>query len=717
MPMSKLLKFIRQDLSPYILFPLTFVLCLSLVYLGSRPKQYALSINDVSPYDIEAPRNVVDRKATEKRALEARAQVPDVFSRSEEQSQQSLELVKAFINTVETARLDLPSQRAEHSDDREYMKSGSRKVYYADGLALKKTLAEDLGLMYSVPECVTLLVMPNHIFSLFADHTQAIAEAVMADNVSIKDLAGLINQQYTQSGSQHIDDQDIATLLQNSLRRMLDSNLIYNEEATRNARDEAYDRIMQNPSMINRGSRFISAGEVINENTYAILKDLSLVDTYTFDWLALAGQALMILLTLTIMTLCLQRLDPDLMKFNRPSLALLTAFFIPLLLTAYLGFNYQLSPPIYFTAVVVSAYFGFRAALVVSFSLIVICMPLVNFNPAFAMVAICGSILAAHYTRSISSKNIMAKLVLFIAASNLLAATSYLLMQGGKELSFGAYIASSVISGILSVVAAIGLMPLFEMLFQTVSPVTLIDLSQPGNPLLRRLFLEAPGTSQHSIMVANLADAAAEAIGADSLLCRVGAYYHDIGKLRNPLYFTENQYGYNPHDMLTPEESAEVIIRHPRDGRVMGKQHRLPEVVLDMIEEHHGTTVLEYFYNEAKQVAKAQGKPLPDETNFRYPGPLPSSPESAIIMLADSTQAAIKSVGKNDVEAAQQMIDRVFRIKIDQNQLKESGLSFADLDKIRQAFSQVYQGHFHERIKYPDEKTQDRQSSFGPATR
>ena len=246
-------------------------------------------------------------------------------------------------------------------------------------------------------------------------------------------------------------------------------------------------------------------------------------------------------------------------------------------------------------------------------------------------------------------------------------------------------------------------MPIYELISNTASPVKLIALSQPGQQLLKRLFLEASGTYSHSMMVANLSDSAAEAIGADALLCKVASYYHDIGKLENPEYFTENQHdGINPHDSLPIMKSVEIITAHPENGIKLGRKEHLPQAILDIIDEHHGTTYPGYFYNKALNEAKAKGLEEPSIENFRYRGHIPSSMESAIVMLADTTEAAVRSMNLHDPKSAEDLIRKLVKAKIEQDQLINSGLSFDDIEKVILAFKQVYAGLFHERIKYPD---------------
>ncbi len=250
--------------------------------------------------------------------------------------------------------------------------------------------------------------------------------------------------------------------------------------------------------------------------------------------------------------------------------------------------------------------------------------------------------------------------------------------------------------------SALGIQPVLEVLSSTVSATHLIKLAQPSQPLLRRLFLEAPGTYQHSMMVANLAEKGAEVIGADSLLVRVGAYYHDIGKMDHPEVFTENQTDYNPHDYLSPQESVSLIIGHVEGGLKTARRHRLPVALQQFIKEHHGNTLQASFFYKAQEEAEASGEAAPKEEDYRYPWPIPSSKETAIVMLADSLEAAIRSTQTKDLAGAEKVARNIVKIKNEQNQLINSGLSYQEVEALILSFVQTYQGQFHERVRYPD---------------
>ena len=254
-------------------------------------------------------------------------------------------------------------------------------------------------------------------------------------------------------------------------------------------------------------------------------------------------------------------------------------------------------------------------------------------------------------------------------------------------------------SGLCAAILCIGVQPILEWIFNLTTSAKLLELSNPNQPLLRRMLLEAPGSYHHSIIVANLAETAASAIGANGLLARVGAYYHDVGKLKRPIYFKENQLtGDNPHDRTDPRVSAAILTAHTRDGYQMGLKARLPEPILDIIRQHHGDSPMVFFYDKA---VKLYGDKV-DINAFRYEGPRPRSREAAVVMLADTIEAAARALPTPDPEKVDALIRKLVRAKMADGQLDESELTFADLDRICRAFQSVLSGVFHERIEYPD---------------
>jgi putative nucleotidyltransferase with HDIG domain len=260
---------------------------------------------------------------------------------------------------------------------------------------------------------------------------------------------------------------------------------------------------------------------------------------------------------------------------------------------------------------------------------------------------------------------------------------------------------ASVSNGGLSAILTLGGFFLLGSVFDITTPLRLMELARPTHPLLRQLLLKAPGTYHHSLLVSNMAEQAAEQIGADALLSRVGAYYHDIGKTVRPYFFVENQAdGINVHDRLDPKTSAQIIVSHTKDGLDLARKYRLPGKIQEFIAQHHGVGTVSYFYQQALQHEGGAG--TANEDDFRYPGPRPLSKEVAIVMLADGCESAVRSARPTSAEEIDELVRKVINDRLLRGELDDSDLTLRDLDKIREAFTSILQGVFHPRIKYPE---------------
>ena len=274
-----------------------------------------------------------------------------------------------------------------------------------------------------------------------------------------------------------------------------------------------------------------------------------------------------------------------------------------------------------------------------------------------------------------------------------------LVNHAADPLGVAQLLSGALVSGLGSGLLAFAGMAILGHVFGISTVFELRELGDPNHPLLRQLLLRTPGTYHHSLLVGNLAERAAEVIGADPLVARVGAYYHDIGKMRNPTAFIENQTGQNPHDELDPLVSAGIVGAHIKDGLALADRYRLPERIREMIPGHHGTSVVKYFFQIAQQRGQA-----PDERSFRYPGPRPHSKEAGIVMLADGTEASVRSLSEKNPETIRGMVDRIIDERVADGQLDECDLTFRDVDRIKDAFCELLLGVYHERIPYPEDR-------------
>lgn len=281
---------------------------------------------------------------------------------------------------------------------------------------------------------------------------------------------------------------------------------------------------------------------------------------------------------------------------------------------------------------------------------------------------------------------------------------------------------ASLLVGVITGGLVLGAMPLIENAFKVATDATLFELTDFNHPLLRRMQVEAPGTYHHSLMVANLAENAALAVQANPILCRACSLFHDIGKMSQPDYFTENQGGFdNPHSRQNPAMSALIIKSHVKEGIELAREHRLPKVIRDVVRQHHGTTLVKYFYHQAKQRLKQEKLPSgeleaePDESTYRYDGPRPRFKESAIIFFADSVEAAARSLPKVTHHSVEELLENIFQDRLEDGQLDECPLTLEEISRIKESFLKTSLNMLHSRIEYPDDdRSKKRQGSNAP---
>jgi putative nucleotidyltransferase with HDIG domain len=308
---------------------------------------------------------------------------------------------------------------------------------------------------------------------------------------------------------------------------------------------------------------------------------------------------------------------------------------------------------------------------------------------------------------------------LYVAISNTIVILMFRFFENSFDpLDLLTRLGSGWLNGVLSAGLSLLLFFILGNLTDTVTYIQLMELSRPTHPLLSDLLRRAPGTYHHSLLVGNLAENAAERIGANAFLCRIGAYYHDVGKMLRPYFFTENTPPgmVSLHDSLEPEVSAKIIISHVTDGLELAKKHRLPSVIRAFIAEHHGTEMVRYFYHKAVKAAEAAGEDgtSVDKSSFTYPGPIPQSKETAILMLADASEATVRSVEPQNSEEIDRIIRRTIDNRMKSGQLDDCDLTMHDLEQIRLAFIDVLQGVSHPRVKYPEQINETKIPDTGP---
>ncbi|MBN2407301.1 MAG: HDIG domain-containing protein [Elusimicrobia bacterium] len=331
---------------------------------------------------------------------------------------------------------------------------------------------------------------------------------------------------------------------------------------------------------------------------------------------------------------------------------------------------------------------------------------IVGFSLSTCFVFLAGGLAAIYSSRYVRNRRDLNRTWAYILAANIISITTVGLITGTHATHLGVNIGWGAANSLISVMIASGLLPIFESLFAITTNIRLLELGDFNQPLLKRLMLEAPGTYHHSLMVGNLAENACARIGANPLLARVGAYYHDIGKLVNPEYFIENQmHSRDKHKNLKPNISALILKRHVKEGLALAEEHKLDRIIKDMIAEHQGTTLIEYFYR--KVIEETKEEETVDKKEYRYPGPRPRTREAGVLMLADAVEAACRTLEEPTYSRISGLVTKVINNKFIDNQLNNCDLTLANLEEIQKSFIKTLSGIYHSRIEYPEDKEEN----------
>ncbi len=497
-------------------------------------------------------------------------------------------------------------------------------------------------------------------------------------------------------------------------RHFILANNMYDDSLTQAARDSSLVNVSRVESHISSGDLLIRRGVLVDAgqerilNAYAIeMQNLAAARGWFQAIMPLLGRMVLIGGIIILIYLFLLYFRPDVYWSNNKLLALLLIIGLELALVSFI--EAQLAPSIYLypiaiLSILVTVLFDARLGVVITLLVAILLGILHRFNFSLTLVTAMAGMVACFSAGEVRRRSEFYRIILYLSVSYVIIAfvvESLKLSPTGDVLTYCGYgLASAFIAPILT----IGILPLFESLFSFSTNITLLELADLNQPLLKRLAMEAPGTYHHSIIVGNLAEAAAKKIGANSLLARVGSYYHDIGKMEIPEYYVENQLGIkSKHEGLNPTMSALVLSSHVKKGRLIGEDAGLPDAVLGFVEEHHGTTLMKYFYNKALEMEL----PMEDDLEFRYPGPKPQSRETAIVMLADSTEAASRTLDKPTSARINNLIQKLINEKFASGELTECDLTLKDLNDIKLAFVSILIGVFHQRIPYPKREEEE----------
>ncbi|WP_274363261.1 HD family phosphohydrolase [Paenibacillus thermotolerans] len=597
---------------------------------------------------------------------------------------------------------------------------------------MKKRLAEQ---QYRFPE-EDLFKLPKVKASQLPEMEQAVIDIVnrlMSDPVSDASTIRVKVPELVNASS--VDSSFARGLVQELVRFVLTPNRFYDAKATEDAREKA---VRETETIyIEEGQPIVEKGQKITEEIYAKLEAANLIQNRDNNLLPRIGLIIMVLLFTGAIYAFVSSSRMSIKSDNRPLLMLLLIFAINAVAMKTVAIGQGIDPSIAYLApiamgtMLIAVLLDDQLALISSVIFGILSSIIFNTNPdilfdfeyGFAATVVGFVSMFAVRKASRRASILRAGLSVSIFSALTVGMLSLISESGSAEYQdMLLAIAYAFTGGLLTAVFVIGLMPFFEVTFGILSPLKLVELSNPNHPLLRKLLTEAPGTYHHSVMVGNLAEAAAEAVGADGLLCRVGSFYHDIGKTRRPGYFIENQMNReNPHDTLEPSVSKAIIVAHAKDGVDMLADAKIPKPIRDIAEQHHGTTLLKYFYFKAlKQLeekqAAANSESIGDketavaaetiqEADFRYPGPKAQTKEAAIVGIADCVEAAVRSMRNPTVEQIDGMVRKIIKDRLDDQQFHECDMTLKELDTIAKSMKETLLGIFHSRIEYPDNPT------------
>jgi cyclic-di-AMP phosphodiesterase PgpH len=692
-----------------LVFVILGVIVFTSMYGNVKPEKLDISLLTVAEKTIRSPATVEDRISTEKKRQEALEQVQDVYTLKREYSSNQVDLITSIFDSATEVNDEVEDERKKQDAiDGEPLDIIETTVE-EKVTKLKAKLTDRVIKDLSDRVFTALVQAGNDELAIAKDLTVTAINNVMNKRISADDV---------ENAKKSLEEELKFTTLNGDLknsaielgRYAVIQNEFYDPEATEELRKQAAESV--EPVKILQGQIIIEEGKLIRQEEYRQLELVGLLDNKQ-SYKPFVG--LMILITIILTSVYFyfyqmkeqpEKRQTNLLLFG---IVFILTFFILKIISMLQIFNYSgigYLFPAAMGGMLIKILIDEKLAILSSIIFSIFGSVLFNegvsgtLNFSVGIYILFSSLAGVLFLSDPKQRSKILQAGSFAAAINLFTIWALMFLPNGQfsGLEYGYYILTAIFSGIGSAVLTMGLLPLFETSFGILSTMKLIELSNPNHPLLRKILMEAPGTYHHSVMVANLADAACEAIGANGLLARVGCYYHDIGKTKRPNFFIENQMHLdNPHDRLPPDKSANIILSHVTDGSAILKKYNMPKEIIQIAEQHHGTTLLKFFYHKAIQC----GEDVKEE-DYRYPGPKPQTKESAIIGIADSVEAAVRSLNQPTPETIESLVKKIVADRLQDGQLNECDLTLKELETVGHSFCETLKGIFHSRIEYPE---------------
>lgn len=690
---------------------LAFVITAVAIVTGSYVKDTeVVTVGSVASRRYTATRDIENTYETQKLKDEAAESVGELYKLDATVQETAIEQTEEFFDDLDNALVTMEDNaKSAYQEAVNQAEAGAANGTKTVLPREEELLDFNLGLVTQIPVAVSPQQAQAYYQLTLDGKEQFKADVMNAVNYGYEqkitdETIEKITQQTFGIIEEALWQEQLIEFGKNIAGAVLRPNLILDEDAIEAAREQLTDEI--EPVMVLKNQKIVDEGEIVTQDAFILLSELGLINkSYAGSIIPFVGSISIVFLGFVAVYFYMVTQQKKVLDDEKKTLAIFALYaFTVIMHSAMADLNTFYFIPVSIFAMLLSILIKPKIAIVLNIFVSVSALFIFNGSTDFLLYnLIAGSFgaLLVQYTNRRARILVVSvavgavHMVTYMAVSLFFdKAYSMALLQGGVYAAF---------VGIASVVIVVGSLPLWEGMFGINTQYRLMELANPNNEIMRRLMIETPGTYHHCLIVANLAETAAYDIFANGALARVGAYYHDIGKLENPLYFSENQCGENVHDHLDPYISARMIIGHVENGVKMAEESRVPKVVRNIIEQHHGTTLVKYFYMKSAK-EKAMVETL--ERDFRYKGPIPQFKESAIVMLADTVEAAIRSslgAGKSLAEV-EEIIDKLFKDKLNDGQLNDCRLDLKELETIKKSFIRVFNGMYHDRIAYPKDE-------------
>jgi cyclic-di-AMP phosphodiesterase PgpH len=692
-----------------LVFVVLGVILFTSMYGNVKPEKLDISLLTVAEKTIRSPATVEDKISTEKKRQEALDQVQDVYTLKKEYSSNQVDLISSIFDSGTEVNEEIEDDRKKQIATDEEPIDVLQPTIEEEVTMLKAKLTDRVIKDLSERVFIALVQASDDELAIAKDLTLTAINNVMNKRISADDV---------ENAKKSLEEELKFTTLNSDLknaaielgRYAVIQNEFYDPEATEELRKQQAESV--EPVKILQGQIIIEEGKLIRQEEFRQLELVGLLDNKQ-SYKPFIGLIILISIILSSLYYYFYQLKEQPEKKHTNLLLFgiifILTFFILKIVSMLQIFNYSgigYLFPAAMGGMLIKILIDEKLAILSSIIFAIFGSLLFNegvsgtLNFSVGIYIMFSSLAALLFLSDPNQRSKILQAGSIAAAVNLFTIWALMFLPNGQfsGLEYGYYILTAIFSGIGSAVLTMGLLPLFETSFGILSTMKLIELSNPNHPLLRKILMEAPGTYHHSVMVANLADAACEAIGANGLLARVGCYYHDIGKTKRPNFFIENQmHRENPHDRLPPDKSANIIISHVTDGAAILKKYNLPKEIIHIAEQHHGNTLLKFFYHKA-----VQGEEEVKEEDYRYPGPKAQTKESAIVGIADSVEAAVRSLNQPTPETIESLVKKIVSDRLQDGQLNECDLTLKELETVSHSFCETLKGIFHSRIEYPE---------------